>query len=46
MCNASHPSYVFPVAVEPDEPHIAAAKELNRSIKGALYGLGLRLPFL
>lgn len=34
------------LAVEPDEPHIAAAKELNRGIKGALYGLGLRSPFL
>jgi len=32
--------------VEPDEPHIAAAKELNRGIKGFLYGMGLRSPFL
>ena len=33
-------------AVEPDEPHIAAAKELNRSVKGALYAAGMRSPFL
>ncbi|PSC69064.1 amine oxidase [Micractinium conductrix] len=32
--------------VEPDEPHIAAAKELNRSVKGALYAAGMRSPFL
>lgn len=38
------PADILPV--EPDEPHIAAAKELNHGIKGALYGLGLRSPFL
>ncbi|KAI7840340.1 hypothetical protein COHA_006122 [Chlorella ohadii] len=38
------PADILPV--EPDEPHIAAAKELNRGIKGFLYGMGLRSPFL
>lgn len=35
-----------PGAVEPDEPHVAAAKELNKGVKSALYGLGLRSPLL
>lgn len=35
-----------PLAVEPDEPHIAAAKEANRALKMALYSTGLRSPFL
>ncbi len=34
------------LAVEPDEPYIAALKEANRAAKGALAGLGLRSPFL
>lgn len=38
------PAAILPV--EPDEPHIAAAKELNRSVKSALYSTGLRSPFL
>lgn len=32
--------------VEPDEPHIAAAKEANRVLKMGLYSSGLRSPFL
>lgn len=34
------------LSVEPDEPHIAFAKDINSGIKGALQGLGLRNPFL
>lgn len=32
--------------VEPDEPYIAALKDANRAVKGALRALGLRSPFL
>lgn len=32
--------------VEPDEPHIVAAKEANRRAKELIAGLGIKLPFL
>lgn len=32
--------------VEPDEPHIAAAKQFNQAVRGALEGLGIRSPLL
>lgn len=38
------PADILPV--EPDEPHITAAKEVNKSVKNALYSLGVRSPFL
>ena len=34
------------IPVEADEPHIVAAKDLNKRVKDTLAGLGLRLPFL
>lgn len=41
-----YPASAVSSAVEPDEPHIAAAKEVNRTLKTALYNTGLRSPFL
>eukprot|EP00879_Flechtneria_rotunda_P028371 GHRR01030475.1.p1 GENE.GHRR01030475.1~~GHRR01030475.1.p1 ORF type:complete len:457 (+),score=95.91 GHRR01030475.1:1370-2740(+) len=32
--------------VESDEPHIAAAKQLNQSVRGLLDGFGIKSPFL
>ncbi|KAF8066234.1 pds [Scenedesmus sp. PABB004] len=32
--------------VEPDEPHVAAAKAANQAVRGVLDGLGLRSPLL
>ena len=32
--------------VEPDEPHIAAGKQLSKGIRQLAHGLGLRSPFL
>ncbi|WIA34177.1 hypothetical protein OEZ86_012535 [Tetradesmus obliquus] len=32
--------------VEPDEPHIAAAKQANQAVRGVLDSLGLRSPLL
>jgi hypothetical protein len=33
-------------AQEPDEPHIAAAKELVKQARGAKSALGIKSPFL
>ena len=32
--------------VEPDEPHIAALKQLDQSVRGTLDVLGVKSPFL
>lgn len=32
--------------VEPDELHIALGRQLNKSARGALDALGVKLPFL
>jgi hypothetical protein len=32
--------------VEPDEPHIAAAKQANQAVRGVLDSLGLKSPLL
>lgn len=32
--------------VEPDEPHIAALKQLDQSVRGTLDVLGIKSPFL
>lgn len=32
--------------VEPDEPHIAAAKQANRAVREVLDNLGVKSPFL
>lgn len=32
--------------VEPDEPHIAALKTLNQSVRGVFDAVGLKSPFL
>jgi hypothetical protein len=32
--------------VEPDEPHIAALRQLNSSVRGTLEALNIRSPFL
>lgn len=33
-------------AVEPDEPHITAAREANKALKSLIYNSGIKSPFL